>query len=80
MTHPYLNLPLRELRDMPASVVKMKAWREAQPGHWRGRAETRRQMAEQTTGHEQRLHLEQAAIYEKRAEETAANFGGKENG
>ena len=47
MTSPYLNRPLRELRDMPESIAKMKAWLKNQPGHWRGRAETRRQMAEQ---------------------------------
>ena len=68
MTSPYLNRPLRELRDMPESIAKMKARLETQPGYWLGRAMTRRQMAEQATdGHEQSAHLAAAAEFERRA-------------
>lgn len=50
------------------NMIDMIKQLETQPGYWRGRAMTRRQMAEQATdGHEQSAHLAAAAEFERRA-------------
>lgn len=49
-------------------MIDMIKQLETQPGYWLGRAQTRRQMAEQATdGHEQSAHLAAAAEFERRA-------------